>query len=81
MRGDAREREYPVRGRSELLRVDWNAADTKTRGDIERSIRQFRRSIRKAQCTENQIFGRLLLLRERRAHAELSACQELRRSW
>lgn len=80
MRGDARQREHPVRGCGELFRADRNAADTETCGDIERSVWQFRRSIRKAQCAENQIFRRLLLLRERRAHAELPTRQELRRS-
>lgn len=57
MRGDARQCEHPVRGRSELLRADRNATDTETRGDVERSVWQFRRGIREAQCAENQIFG------------------------
>lgn len=42
MRGDARQCEHPVRGRGELLWADRNAADTETRGDVERSVWQFR---------------------------------------
>lgn len=80
MRGGARQCQHSVRGRGELLRADRNAADTETRGDVERSVRQFRRGVREAQCSENQIFRRLLLLRERRAYAEFPTRQELRRS-
>lgn len=48
MRGDARQRQHPVRGRGELLRANRNAADTETRGNAERSVRQFRRGVREA---------------------------------
>lgn len=73
MGGDAQQREHPVRGRGEFLRSDRYVADTEARGDPKRPVRQLRRGVREAQRTQNQISGRLLLLRERRAHAELSA--------
>lgn len=53
MRGDARRCQHPIRGRGELLRVDRNVADTETRGDAERSVRQFRRGVRAAQRIKN----------------------------
>lgn len=80
MGGDAQRREHPVRGRSEFLRADGDVADTETRRDPERPVRQLRRGVGEAQCAQNQISGRLLLLRERRAYAQLSTRQELRRS-
>lgn len=80
MGGDARQREHLVRGCGKLLRSDRNVADTEARGDPERPVRQLRRGIGEAQCTPYKIPGRLLLLRERRADAEFSARQELRRS-
>lgn len=72
MRGDPQQREHLVRGRGEFLRINRDITDSKTRGDLEWSIRKFWRGFGEAQCTENQIFGRLLLLRKRCAHAEFA---------
>lgn len=77
VRRNAQKRKHIVRRRGEFLRINRNVACTKAGRNVERFIWQFRRGFRKAQRIANQIFGRLLLLRERCANSEFPTREEL----